>query len=192
MNVLSFSLSDEAIEHLPKQGEPEVVQSAHHTQKDTIKVDERLELVEGRLPDAISEEEMDHHRQGNNPRHAPHIHHDDEEDGADALPDGGVEALGQLGEDVGQVVQVGDHSAELDAVAENVAEVETVCSDMVKHHLFKVISTLIEQQCLEKVLKVEAPSHEAVGHHSLVILKVQCVSLNISKATSLHATEVPG
>ena len=89
-------------------------------------------------------------------------------------------------------MQVGNDGAELDAVAENVREVETVCCDMVKHHLLEVVGALIEEQGLEKVLEVETPSDEAVGHHSLIILKVKRVLLNVPKVASLHAAEVPG
>ena len=73
---------------------------------------------------------------------APCVAPDDDHDysiyGCCSLPGRRAEYFANVGEDVGEIVQVGHDGAEWDQIAKNVAEVQTVRRNMMYQHLFVV------------------------------------------------------
>ena len=131
LQVLGFALENVAAKDFEEHGEPEVVQTAHYREENTVQLDEGLELGDVWGEVRPREDKPDHLRQTPNPRHKPRDHARDEGDGARVLKDRGVEALRHTAENVCDIVQVSDDGTNGHDIAEDVAEVKTNGSDMV-------------------------------------------------------------
>ena len=149
MEVARFPLENVAREDLEKHGEPEVMQGAHRAQEDACEGDERLE--DGQLARELhlGEDKPDHLGQAVDARHEPSYHAADEGHRARVLKRRAVQALRHPPENVSDVVQVGDNSAEGHDVAEDVAEVERDGGDMVQQHLLEVVDALVKEEVLQ-------------------------------------------
>jgi len=95
-------------------------------------------------------------------RVAPDDDHDYSIDGRRSLPGCRAEHFASVGEDVGEIVQVGHDGAEGDQIAEDVAEVQTVRRYVMNQHLLVVCAMLIEELVLNEVPKVEPKGVQTV------------------------------
>ena len=139
------------------------MQAEHNGEENAIQLDEGLEMLLLTTHQIIVEQnEWDNLDEQEAARVAPDDDHDYSIDGGRSLPGRRAEHFAKVGEDVGEVVQVGHDGTEGHAIAEDVAEVKAIRCQVMYQHLFVVRAMLVKELVLNEVAKVEPKGVQTV------------------------------
>lgn len=192
LKVLSLSDENVTTQDLEEQKEPKDVKAEHDRQKDAIQGDKGLELFKSWSIGALSEDEVDHLGQRVDPSETPRDHAHHESNCTRVLRLSRIQTLWETTENVRDVVQICNYSTYRHHVAENVAKVEAVGSDVVQEHLFEVATTLIDEHMLNYVAKVVPIGIQGVLENFSRVSGEDGIQLQVSvRAQWVLTAEVP-